>query len=183
MKIYTRRGDAGSTSLLGGVEVSKTHLRVHAYGEVDELNAVLGWVRAADLPDGLDDLLARVQATCFRLGAYLAAAPGKDPGVEKIGPADTSALEEAIDRIEEALEPLKTFILPAGGEAAARLHVARGVARRTERTVVALEHAEDVDAEALRWLNRLSDLLFVAARAANRHEGTEDVPWLGTRGG
>ena len=177
MRIYTRRGDDGSTGLYGGPRVSKAHRRVEAYGSVDELNAVLGWVRAAGLDDTVDTVLGAVQEACFRLGAFLASAPGKDPGVAAIGDAEVGALEQAIDALEEDLRPLETFILPGGCEAAARLQIARTVCRRAERTLVELAAEEEIDALGIRWLNRLSDLLFVQARWANHDAGVADVPW------
>jgi len=177
MKIYTRTGDSGSTGLLGGLRVSKANLRVEAYGLLDETNAVLGWARAASLPADLDAVLDGVQETCFRLGAWLAAAPGKDPGVPAVGEADVGVLEGVIDRLDAALPPLKHFVVPGGGERAARLHVARTVARRAERAVVALAEHEPVAPTVLAWTNRLSDLLFVMARTANAADGVADRPW------
>lgn len=178
MRIYTKTGDDGTTGLYGGLRLSKAAHRVEAYGTVDELNAVLGWARAAGLPGELDRTLERVQDDCFRLGAFLACAPGKDPGVARLSDADVARLEQAIDRLEADLPPLRTFVLPGGGEAAARLHVARTVCRRAERAVVGLAAAEALDGVFVRWLNRLSDLLFVQARAANAAAGVADVPWL-----
>ena len=177
MRIYTRGGDDGSTGLFGGARVSKAHVRVEAYGAVDELNAVLGWVRAADLPDALDAELHTAQASCLTLGAFLACVPGKDPGIEPLCDEDVKAFEDAIDRLEEDLEPLRNFILPGGCETAARLQVARTVCRRAERALVGLGDEEAVDALALAWLNRLSDLLFVQARWANHHAGQAEQSW------
>lgn len=179
MKIYTRGGDDGSTGLFGGGRVAKCHARVAAYGAVDELNACLGWARAAPLPGPLDEVLARVQAECFRVGAVLASPPGRDPGVCPVGDAEVAALEAAIDALEEGLPPLRNFILPGGAEGAARLHLARTLCRRAERAVVALAQEEAVDGVLVRWLNRLSDLLFVQARAANHEAGRGDEPWVG----
>jgi len=176
MKIYTRGGDGGSTGLFGGRSVSKADPRVEAYGRVDEANAMVGWARASDLPPRLEEVLAEVQATCLRAGAWLAS-PEKDPGVRALSTDDVAELEKAIDAFEEDLPRLKTFIVPGGCEQAARLHVARTIVRRAERAVVALAAAEDVPAFVLPWLNRLSDLLFVAARLANQAGGIEDVPW------
>ena len=180
MRIYTKRGDDGSTGLLGGVRVDKSALRVGAYGAVDELNAVVGWVRAARPEKDVDEVLASVQEACFRVGAFLACAPGADPGVARISAADVEGFERAIDRCEDALPPLKTFVLPGGGEVGARLHVARTVSRRAEREVVALSRREAVDPAIVVWLNRLSDLLFVLARWANR--ATPEAPWAGRKG-
>lgn len=182
MRIYTRGGDDGSTGLLGGTRVSKADPQVEAYGQVDELNALLGWVRATALPAAVDEVLGVVQADCFRLGALLAAAPGASAGVTPPGDAEILALEQAIDALEEHLAPLRNFVLPGGSEAAARLHLARTVCRRAERAVVALATQAALPEAAVRWLNRLSDLLFVQARFANHDAGVGDVPWL-PRGG
>lgn len=184
MKIYTKTGDTGETGLYGGSRVSKDDARVEAYGAVDELNCALGAARAALAPDdsSLDALLGRVQSELFDLGAELATPPermGTPLGarVPLASEARIAALEAEIDRVEESLAPLKTFILPGGTPAAAALHVARGVCRRAERRVVALARADTVRPEVLRYLNRLSDLLFVLARYANHSTGVPDVPW------
>jgi cob(I)alamin adenosyltransferase len=179
MRIYTRTGDDGSTGLFGGPRVSKADLRVAAYGTVDELSSFLGWARAARPSAETDALLAKVQDTCFRVGAFLATASGRDPGVPRVDEADVEALEREIDRREDALPPLKTFVLPGGAEAGARLHVARAVGRRAEREVVALMREHLVDPLLLKWLNRLSDLLFVLARWENRE--SPEAPWTGRR--
>jgi cob(I)alamin adenosyltransferase len=177
MRIYTRGGDDGTTGLFGGTRVSKADLRVAAYGEIDELNAVLGWVRA-ERPDGdVDEVLATAQDACFRLGAHLAAAPDKDPGIRGVSDEDVAGFERAIDALEGELAPLKTFILPGGSELGARLHLARTVCRRAERGLVALAQTEDVDPAFVRWVNRLSDLLFVQARVANHRAGEAETPW------
>ena len=178
MKIYTRRGDDGSTGLQGGSRVSKSSLRVTTYGTVDELNAVLGWARAADCDAAIDAVLAGTQETCFRLGAWLSAVPGQDPRVAAVSNEDTQRLESAIDDFEAGLDPLKHFVIPGGCESASRLHIARTVARRAERKAVELSREEPLDPLILAWLNRLSDLLFVMARAANRNAGVADVPWV-----
>ncbi len=177
MKIYTRQGDDGSTALYGGPRVSKASSRVEAYGLVDEVNAVLGWVRVVAVPEKIDAFLLEAQGACFRLGAHLAAAPGKDPGVPAVGAADVEALEALIDALDERLPPLRSFILPGGSESAARLHVARTVVRRAERQVTACAQTEDVGTHAVAWLNRLSDVLFTAARAANATDGVLETPW------
>ena len=177
MRIYTRTGDDGSTGLYGGDRVSKAHARVDAFGTVDELNAVLGWARVAPIPPTADDVLAKAQDACFRLGAVLASAPGKDPGIEPLGDSDVETLECAIDSAEEGLPLLKNFILPGGSEAGARLQVARAVCRRAERALVGLSASEEVDPTAVRWVNRLSDLLFVAARLANKDAEVHEVVW------
>jgi cob(I)alamin adenosyltransferase len=180
LKIYTRRGDSGETDLFGGERVQKDHLRVDAYGEVDELNAFLGAAIAASEHKDLIELGRGIQRTLFDLGAFLAT---PDPGHRRKAKlpeptdADVAALEAEIDRLEEELEPLATFILPGGTLAAAAFHVARTVCRRAERSAVRLDAAEPLGGAALRYLNRLSDLLFVVARAENRRAGVADVPW------
>jgi cob(I)alamin adenosyltransferase len=177
MRIYTRGGDDGSTGLFGGARVSKADARVEAYGALDELNAVLGWVRAGGCSEHVDGVLDGAQDACFRLGAWLASVPGKDPGVAPLGREDVDGLEAAIDAMEIQLDPLKTFVLPGGCEVAARLHVARTVCRRAERRLVALAAEGPVEGAWIRWVNRLSDLLFVQARWVNRRAGVADVPW------
>jgi len=170
MKIYTRTGDLGHTSLFGGSRVPKNDARIEAYGTVDELNSFIGLARTAELPQSIDDVLQQVQNDLFEIGAHLSS-PGSSrfPGVDT---ARITALEQAIDAMESELAPLTTFILPGGAPAAAQLHVARTVCRRAERCVVALQ--EDT---TIAYLNRLSDYLFVAARFANLRAGREDVPW------
>lgn len=177
MKIYTKTGDKGETALFGGQRVSKGHLRVEAYGTVDELNACLGVARAAgQLP--FDTLLETIQSTLFELGAELATPPSRERRPSQLDDRDIELLENAIDEHESALEPLTSFILPGGTPAAAALHLARTVCRRAERFVVTLRNREPETSEvALRYLNRVGDLLFVLARRANAVEGHGDVPW------
>lgn len=185
MKVYTRRGDSGETGLLGDVRVRKDTARVEAYGTVDELNCQLGVVRAAlpaDADPAIDTLLARLQSELFDLGAELATPPDRldtrlAAHVHVATDERTAALEGEIDRMEAELEPLKNFVLPGGTPAAAALHVARAVCRRAERRAITLSHQDTVRPEALRYLNRLSDLLFVLARYANHHAGIADIPW------
>jgi cob(I)alamin adenosyltransferase len=180
VKIYTRAGDAGETGLLGGQRVRKSILRVAAYGEVDELNASLGLVRAA-LQDGdLAALLVEIQRDLFALGTQIAdARPATAQRTEKatFPEAKVTAIEHAIDRAEAELPPLRQFVLPGGCEAGARLHLARTICRRTERRVVALAEHEEVPPPILAYMNRLSDLLFVLARLANQRAGSGDIPW------
>ena len=177
MKIYTRKGDDGSTGLYGGAKVNKADARVEAYGLVDEANAVLGWVRAANPPPRVDEVLLQIQRTCFAAGAWLASSPGVDPGIQQITLGDVEALELAIDRLDESLPALTNFVLPGGSESGARLHVARTVCRRAERALVALAGSQEEETPGVRWLNRLSDLLFVQARFANHAAGVPDTPW------
>ena len=178
VRIYTRGGDDGSTGLFGGARVSKANPRVDAYGCIDELNATLGWVVAAEPPEDVREVLEAAQHGCFQLGAWLACAPGKEPGIAEVTQEDVDAFETAIDQMEQVLEPLKTFILPGGCEAGARLHVARTVCRRAERRLVELAGTEELDPTGVRWLNRLSDLLFVQARYVNHLAQQPETPWL-----
>ena len=180
MKIYTKTGDAGETGLFGGPRVRKDHVRIEAFGTVDELNSHLGVVRTHPGSGGLDDLLRRIQSDLFELGAQLAT-PGD--GAERITAAHVETLERAIDRHEEALPPLSSFILPTGTPLAAALHVARTVCRRAERRVVKLGAMPDahIPSNAIEYLNRLGDLLFVLARHANHVERVADDPWHPTR--
>jgi cob(I)alamin adenosyltransferase len=182
-RIYTRTGDDGSTGLGNGERRHKSDLRVAAYGTVDETNSALGMVRltTADQPD-LDAILARIQNDLFDLGADLATppAPEETPGKAlRIVQAQVERLEREIDALNAPLSPLRSFVLPGGSPAAAALHVARTVCRRAERLMADLARLpeERVSEPALRYTNRLSDLLFVAARAANRN-GEGDVLWV-----
>ncbi|MBZ7923014.1 cob(I)yrinic acid a,c-diamide adenosyltransferase [Ensifer adhaerens] len=182
-KIYTRTGDNGTTGLVAGPRRLKSDLRVDAYGAVDETNAFVGLARqhTADIP-GLDDALMRIQNDLFDLGADLATPDtGEPPQYEplRIVAAQVTWLENEIDRLNAELEPLRSFVLPAGSAASAALHVARTVARRAERQMVALANVEGeiVSTEAIAYINRLSDLLFVAARWAN-DKGQADVLWI-----
>lgn len=179
MKIYTKKGDHGETGLFGGSRVSKNHVRVEAYGDVDELNALLGLARTASLPEAIHGVLQRLQRELFQLGAGLAAPDPNRQTATPIVDSHISRIENDIDRFEDGLPPLKQFILPGGGQAAATLHFARAVCRRAERRVVSLGNKdnEPVPGNAIPYLNRLSDLLFVLARAANAHEGIDDVIW------
>jgi cob(I)alamin adenosyltransferase len=181
MKIYTKTGDRGQTALFGGARVSKASMRVSAYGDVDELNSHLGVVCAHTSDTALGARLREIQAELFSLGAELAKNPGKDVdlGVPGVSDRDIERLERDIDTFETELTPLKTFILPGGSPGAAFLHVARTACRRAERAVVTLLDTEPVRPELLRYLNRLSDLLFVMARVANHRAQVVDVPWLG----
>jgi len=175
MKIYTRTGDTGETSLFGGKRVRKDDVRIEAYGTVDELNSFLGVARANWPSSSLDGQFHAIQSDLFDIGAHLAS-----PGTSRFaGPeaARITALEQTIDAMEAELEPLKTFILPGGSLTAAHLHVARTVCRRAERLVVALRDEDEATNASITYLNRLSDFLFVAARYANRQQGVADVPW------
>lgn len=176
MKIYTRTGDDGTTGLWGGIRVPKDTLRVQAYGTVDECNAAIGVARAAGLSQPLDSLMARIQDLLFVVGADLAT-PGEASNIPRVTDEQIVELEQAIDALESGLEPLRQFILPGGALAAAQLHLARTICRRAERWVVSLVREEEINPAVPTLLNRLSDLLFVAARAANAAAGIADVPW------
>ena len=180
MKIYTKTGDAGETGLFGGGRVRKDSPRVDAYGEVDELNASLGLARALGVPADLDALLRRLQEQLFTVGAVLATPSGtKASGfIPPLKPEWVEDMERAIDGFEAELAPMTHFILPGGSQAAAALHLSRTVCRRAERRVVAALHEGEASAEAVTYLNRLSDLLFVLARVANHRVGLEDVKWI-----
>lgn len=186
MKIYTKTGDGGDTGLFGGVRVSKADPRVAAYGDVDELNAWLGFARTslpeADAEPGLGAMIEQIQRDLFALGARLADPAHKIANrVTKtaVGSDDIARLEGWIDRLEESLPPLKRFILAGGSPGGAALHVARTTCRRAERAMVALRAGEDgaFEPELLIYVNRLSDLLFVMARAANHRAGSPEIEW------
>jgi len=174
-KIYTRGGDGGETSLAGGKRVAKHDVRVAAMGTVDEANAVIGIARL-QLDGKTDALLSRIQNDLFDLGADLAR-PGDDGSGLHIAAAQVRKLETEIDTCNEKLDPLTSFVLPGGSAAAAHLHHARAVTRRAERLVAELAAREPVNDQALAYLNRLSDLLFVLARSANR-DGAADILWV-----
>jgi cob(I)alamin adenosyltransferase len=181
VKIYTRTGDDGETSLLGGERVRKDDLRIETIGTVDETNATIGVVRAelgrdAEILIEVDTLLASVQHALFNIGAELAARRSSSSAAQ-VGDADVKELESAIDHFEAGLEPLQVFILPGGAKAAAQLHVSRCSCRRTERRLVELAAAERLSGELVKYLNRLSDLLFVLARVVNQANGVADVEW------
>lgn len=176
-RIYTRSGDQGETSLVDGRRVSKASPRVEAYGEVDEANAWLGVARAHTDDAELDRWLAFAQHRLFNCSSNLATTPGSDVAPTEVTDDDITALENAIDRFEEETGKLSRFILPGGSKAAGFLHVARTVSRRVERRIVELAALESVDANVLKFVNRLSDFLFAAARFANHRDGAGDVPW------
>jgi cob(I)alamin adenosyltransferase len=167
-RIYTRAGDAGETSLGDGSRVSKTDARIEAYGTVDELNSVLGFTLAEPgLPEEFRPWLEQIQNDLFDLGADLSVPLDDERERLRVAQGQVEKLEELCDLVNARLEPLKSFVLPGGGEVAGRLHIARTVCRRAERVAVALAEREDVNPAALAYLNRLSDLLFILARAAS----------------
>lgn len=181
MKIYTKTGDSGDTGLFGGGRVSKNHPRVEAYGDVDELNAMLGVVCATEPMARIDDVVVPIQRDLFAIGALLAT-----PDLEKmqrhlekarVDDARIGELERHIDDGDDELEPLKSFIVPGGTPKAAALHLARTVCRRAERRVVELARDTEIPQVVVIYLNRLSDLLFTLARVANRRSGASEVTW------
>ena len=171
-RIYTRTGDDGSTGLGDGSRTGKDSARVNAYGTVDEANSTIGLVLATELPDAVRDLLVSIQHQLFDLGGELCI-----PGHAAITDADVERLEQHLDAFNEDLPALKEFILPGGGEGGARCHIARTVVRRAERETVTLARHEAVRPEAIRYLNRLSDLLFVLSRVLARASGHGEVVW------
>jgi cob(I)alamin adenosyltransferase len=181
VKLYTKTGDTGDTGLFGGGRVAKDHPRVRAYGDVDELNAAIGAARAAEPAAFATEVLEQVQRDLFAIGAELAAPDparlAKTLAGHPVGDDDVSRLERAIDAADAELPALREFILPGGSPKAAALHLARTVCRRAERAVVTLARDGGAAPTILRYLNRLSDLLFVLARAANHQAGRPDVRW------
>lgn len=181
MRIYTRTGDEGGTALFGGGRVDKDHPRVEAYGDVDELNAALGMARSVDMMPRIDEVLVPIQRDLFAIGALLAT-PDHEKMREQLAKARVdeariAELEHAIDACEQELEPLRSFIVPGGTAKAAALHLARTVCRRAERRVVRLAHDIELPGLVIIYLNRLSDLLFMLARVANKRAGTGEVTW------
>ncbi|WP_194777450.1 cob(I)yrinic acid a,c-diamide adenosyltransferase [Pararhodonellum marinum] len=178
MKIYTKSGDEGTTSLLGGKRVSKAHLRIDAYGTVDELNAYIGLLRDQEINEKRGDFLKEIQDRLFTIGATLATVPGKEkvkrPDLHE---EDITVIESEIDRMEKTLPPLTRFILPGGHQVVSFCHVARTVCRRTERCVVALSELEHVDEMIIKYINRLSDYLFVLGRLIAQELKIEEVTW------
>lgn len=172
-KIYTRTGDKGTTGLGDGTRVEKTSARVEAFGTVDELNSAVGLVLAAKLPQEVRTCLTRTQHELFDLGGELCM-----PGYMLVPGSYVDGLEQALDGFNKDLPPLKDFILPGGSEAAARCHLARTIARRAERRVLSLSQLETVNEASIRYLNRLSDLLFVISRVLARHDGGAEVLWV-----
>ncbi|MBI3534616.1 MAG: cob(I)yrinic acid a,c-diamide adenosyltransferase [Deltaproteobacteria bacterium] len=178
MKIYTKQGDAGETSLYGGERVAKDHLRIKVYGTLDELNATLGIVLAQNnVQDELKTKVFRIQNELFELGSELATPTGKKIGFLVLGEENVLCLEKEIDGMEKVLIPLKNFILPGGSPISSFLHLARAISRRAERELIALHKIEPVRSIVLQYVNRLSDHLFVLARFANHLAKIHDVAW------
>lgn len=178
MKIYTKTGDAGSTALFGGKRVSKSDLRIDAYGTIDELNAWMGLVRDQPTNERRSQLLITIQNNLFVIGSMLAAEPGNSKiKIPVLSASAATDLEKAIDSMEATLPPLRNFVLPGGNYSVSQCHVARTVCRRAERCVVALHQLEPVDPLVLVYLNRLSDYLFVLTRAMAQELHVQETPW------
>lgn len=177
MRVYTKTGDHGETGLLGGGRIAKDSLKMALIGEVDELNAALGLCRACLESGHLATMLGSIQRQLFDLGAEIATPQGSPISLQTIGTGSADELEASMDEQSESLDELRNFILPGGSEAGARLHYARAVCRRVERSAWALKRQEQLRPELLVFLNRLSDWLFVAARTANACAGVEDATW------
>ena len=179
MRIYTKTGDKGSTSLFGGKRTTKDSLRIEAYGTVDELNSGLGVARSLNPQLDLDEMMAQLQNDLFVLGADLATPSGsRSSHVQRIKSDHVTYLEKTIDRLDAHLQPLSTFVLPGGSPLASQLHFARTICRRAERFVVKLSRKQKIGPLCIVYLNRLSDLLFVMARYANHLEGRQETPWI-----
>ncbi len=176
-KIYTKTGDKGETALLGGTRVPKSHIRIEAYGTVDELNSWIGNIKDV-LSQDFHAELYQIQNYLFTLGSHLATSPEKDikMSIPALNEQEINFLEASIDKMEESLPPLKNFVLPGGDEAASKIHIARCVCRRGERICVALAYQEELDEQIIKYLNRLSDYLFVLSRyVLQQHNGTEVI--------
>ena len=178
MKIYTKSGDKGKTSLFGGERVSKDAHRIEAYGTIDELNSAIGVIRAMKPAVDVDRILNRIQHDLFLLGADLATPRTKgQKKVPRVEEHDVEHLERTIDRLDSSLEPLRQFVLPGGSRIAAEIHSVRTICRRAERRLVELSRKSDIGTTPLVYINRLSDLLFVMARYVNKEDKVEEVKW------
>lgn len=178
MKIYTKTGDEGKTSLLGGSRVAKYHLRIESYGTVDELNTAVGMLRSMELSPGIAEVLIEIQNKLFTIGSQLASEPGEPKfEIPKLLGEDTVYLETRIDKMEEDLPVMRNFVLPGGHPSVAQAHVARCICRRAERIVLHLKDESDVPVEIPIYLNRLSDFFFVLSRKLSKDLGAEEIPW------
>lgn len=176
-RIYTKTGDKGETALFGGRRVPKSHLRVDAYGTVDELNAFIGLLRDSVENESIAALLGEIQHRLFTIGAHLASDPAKSPATPDLEPGDIDTLERAMDEMDERLPALRNFILPGGHPTVSFCHICRTVCRRAERLVVALHQSDPVDEHVLQYLNRLSDYFFVLARQLAQEAGAAEIVW------
>ncbi|QSE97708.1 cob(I)yrinic acid a,c-diamide adenosyltransferase [Fulvivirga lutea] len=179
MKVYTKTGDKGTTSLFGGLRVSKAHDRINAYGTVDELNSHIGLLRDQAVNGGRHDVLVEIQDRLFTVGSILATEPGNTKvKIPKLAETDLTFLEEEIDKMDTELEPMKSFILPGGHQSVSFCHIARCVCRRAERLVILLQETEEVDQLVVQYLNRLSDYLFVLSRKMTAELKAPETPWV-----
>ena len=186
MKVYTKTGDTGTTALFGGTRVPKHHIRIESYGTVDELNSHIGLIRDQDMSDLYKNVLIEVQDRLFTVGAILATPPEKEtmkngqPRLQNLGivESDIEFLENEIDRMEEALPPMTHFVLPGGHTTVSYCHIARCVCRRAERLAVHLNDIEPTDERVIKYLNRLSDYLFVLARKLSHDLNAKEVQWI-----
>lgn len=179
MKIYTKKGDGGLTSLIGGTRVPKHHLRIESYGTVDELNSYIGLIGDQEIDAVTKDILLEIQDRLFTLGSLLAAEPGKSKmKLPELRDSDIEFLENQIDKMDEELEPMKSFVLPGGHPAVSTSHIARCVCRRAERITVHLAEEEEVDEKIIRYLNRLSDYLFTLSRKLTKDLKVKETPWV-----
>lgn len=178
MKIYTKTGDQGTTSLFGGKRVSKADLRIETYGTVDELNSFIGLVRDQEVNKKRRNVLVEIQDRLFTIGSILATEPGNTKvKIPSLSEDDIYLLEKEIDTMDAALPPLRFFVLPGGHQSVSYCHLARTVCRRTERLIIALNAQEEVEPLVLKYLNRLSDYLFVLSRMMSQELGVEETPW------
>ena len=177
MKVYTKKGDGGETSLIGGVKVSKSNIRIHAYGTVDELNSYLGIIRSSLGKESLIEVIAEIQDRLFTVGSLLASHPISKMIVPDVFEKDIELLENQIDEMNTILPELKSFILPGGNILESQCHVARCICRRAERWSVQLASEEEIEPIIIKYLNRLSDYLFVLARFCNYLAGAKEIEW------
>jgi len=178
MKIYTKTGDKGTTSLLGGSRVSKSNIRIETYGTVDELNSFIGLLRDFSIDNEQRKmLLVEIQERLFTIGSALAAEPGKSFSIPDLNEKDIQLLESEMDKMDAALPPLRNFILPGGHQHVSYCHLARTICRRAERRCIELAEYEEVSDIVIKYLNRLSDFLFVLARKVSSETGAEEIPW------
>lgn len=179
MKIYTKKGDSGETVLLGGKRVPKHHIRIEGYGTIDELNSFIGHIRDYPIEERMSQVLLSIQTTLFILGASLSADPSKKK-IKKpdLKERDIELLEKEIDRYDKELPPLKYFVLPGGHPAVSMCHIARCVCRRAERIITQISESDQVDELVIKYLNRLSDYLFICARKAASDLGIQEIPWI-----
>ena len=177
MKVYTKKGDTGKTSLFGGERVSKDHNRLHAYGTVDELNAFIGWSMDLNQTAEIKQSLSRIQAYLFTIGSYLATPNPEKVTLPPLLPEETTWLEEEIDRMDQHLEPLKNFVLPGGHVLVSQFHVCRTICRRAERWIIAVMETEDIQPSIPKYLNRLSDYFFVLSRYQAQLLDIQEISW------